>query len=86
MGVMYPSSSVSPLDSLSPPRKIVGSALYLWPPLSSVPDWLRPFLCRLPLQCWSSRAGSGPPAASWLAQAWAPAAEPSSAGFGPPSR
>lgn len=84
MGVMYPSSSVSPLVALSP-RKMVGSALYLWPPLSSPPAWLRLFLCRLPLQRWSSRAGAGPPAASWFTQAWAPVTEPS-AEFGPPSR
>lgn len=84
MGVMYPSSSVSPLDALSP-RKMVGSALYLWPPLSSVPAWLRLFLCRVPLQRWSSRAGMGPPVASWFTPAWAPAIELSE-GFGPPSR
>lgn len=84
MGVMYPSSSVSPLDILSP-RKMVGSALYLCPTLSSPPVWLRLFLCRLPLQRWSSWAAPGPPAASWFTQAWAPATELST-GFGTPSR
>lgn len=91
MGVMYPSSSVSPLDVLSP-RKIVGSALYLWPPLSSAAaaaiDWLRLFfLCRLPLQRCSSRDRAVPTAAgpSWFPQAWAPDTEPS-AEFRLPSR
>ncbi|TNN46291.1 hypothetical protein EYF80_043529 [Liparis tanakae] len=80
-----PSSSVSPLGALSP-RKTVGSALYLWPPPSSPPAWLWLFLCRLPLQRWSSGAGPGPPAAaSGFTQAWAPPAE-ASAGPAPPSR
>lgn len=87
---MYPSSSVSPLEVLSP-RKMVGSALYRWPPLSSAvtaTDGFRLFfLCRLPLQRCSSRERVVPPAAaaSGFPQAWAPDTEPS-AEFRLPSR